>query len=192
MIYDDQHKTITTDRLLLRLFQPSDADAVAGLCNNYNIYNNTLYLPYPYAASDALSWIAHHLENFESDKSYEFAITDKANGAIYGAIALSSNRTFQHGEMAYWIGEEFWGRGIATEAAEAILHFAFGEKHYHKVFARYFASNPASGKVMQKLGMIREGIFMDHVKKDGRYEDLLYYGMINPESARSRSHPQFR
>ncbi|MDH5163015.1 GNAT family N-acetyltransferase [Heyndrickxia oleronia] len=181
MTYDHQNKRISTERLVLRLFQKSDAEAVTKLCNNYNIYKNTLYLPYPYTLEDALTWIGHHLDHFNADKSYEFAITDKENGRVYGAIALSNNKKFNNGELAYWIGEEFWGNGYATEAAQAILRFAFDEKKYHKVFARYFHSNQASGRVMQKLGMKKEGIFIDHVKKENQYVDLVYYGIINPQ-----------
>ncbi|MCI1615892.1 GNAT family N-acetyltransferase [Heyndrickxia oleronia] len=181
MTYDHQNKRISTERLVLRLFQKSDAVAVTKLCNNYNIYKNTLYLPYPYTLEDALTWIGHHLDHFNADKSYEFAITDKENGRVYGAIALSNNKKFNNGELAYWIGEEFWGNGYATEAAQAILRFAFDEKKYHKVFARYFHSNLASGRVMQKLGMKKEGIFIDHVKKENQYVDLVYYGIINPQ-----------
>lgn len=55
MKYDAQNKTLTTERLILRLFQPSDAPDVARLCNNYNIYKNTMYLPYPYTEADAIS-----------------------------------------------------------------------------------------------------------------------------------------
>jgi RimJ/RimL family protein N-acetyltransferase len=179
MKYDHQNKTITTKRLVLRLFQQSDAEAVTKLCNNYNIYKNTLYLPYPYSIEDALSWIEHHLDNFKANKSYEFAITDKESRELYGAIALSNNQNFNNGEIAYWIGEEFWGNGYATEAAQAILQFAFNEKQYHKVFARHFNSNPASGRVLQKLGMKQEGILIDHVRKGNQYEDLVYYGIIN-------------
>ncbi|MED3712331.1 GNAT family N-acetyltransferase [Peribacillus frigoritolerans] len=179
MIYDNLNKTITSKRLVLRLFQKSDAVAVTKLCNNYNIYKNTLYLPYPYSIDDALSWIEHHLDNFNANKSYEFAITDKESGELYGAIALSNNQKFNNGEIAYWIGEKFWGNGYATEAAQAILHFAFEEKQYHKVFARYFNSNPASGRVMQKLGLKKEGILIDHVRKENLFEDLVYYGIIN-------------
>jgi len=179
MVYDDESKSITTKRLKLRLFQKSDAPDVTKLCNNYNIYENTLYLPYPYSIEDALLWIEHHLNNFNANKSYEFAITDKETGELYGAIALSNNQMFKNGEIAYWVGEEFWGNGYATEAAQAILQFAFDEKQYHKVFARYFHSNPASGRVLEKLGMKQEGTFIDHVRKDNRYEDLVYYGLIN-------------
>ena len=179
MDYDDQNKTIPTNRLVLRMFQKSDAKAVTKLCNNINIYKNTLYIPYPYSIEDALSWIEHHLDHFIANKSYEFAITKKDSGELVGAIGLSNNQTFTNGEIGYWIGEEFWGNGYATEAAKAILKFAFEEKQYHKVFARSFRSNPASGSVLQKVGMKQEGVLIDHVKKDNRYEDLVYYGIIN-------------
>ncbi|MNC20746.1 putative ribosomal N-acetyltransferase YdaF [compost metagenome] len=179
MIYDNHNRTITTTRLILRLFEKSDAAAVTKLCNNYNIFKNTLYLPYPYAIEDAFSWIEHHLDHFNANQSYEFAITDREKGELYGAIALSNNQKFRNGELAYWIGEEFWGNGYATEAAQAILQFAFVEKQYHKVFARYFRSNPASGRVMRKLGMQQEGILLDHIRKENRYEDLVYYGIIH-------------
>ncbi|TFB14139.1 N-acetyltransferase [Filobacillus milosensis] len=179
MIFDKQNKAITTERLVLRLFQKSDAEEVTRLCNNYNIYKNTLYLPFPYTINDALSWIDTHLDNFDNNKLYEFAITDKKNGTLLGAIALSNKQQFDHGEIAYWVGEEFWGNGYATEAAQAIIKFAFEEKKYHKVFARYFNSNPASGRVLQKIGMKQEGLMIDHVKKEDNYEDLVYYGVIN-------------
>ena len=63
-----------------------------------------MYLPFPYYIEDALLWIGRHLENFNRNISYEFAITDKDSGELYGAIALSNNSKFQHGELAYWIG----------------------------------------------------------------------------------------
>jgi len=179
MIYDSLNKTITTKRLVLRLFQTSDASEVTRLCNNYNIYRHTLYLPYPYSIEDALSWITNHLANFNDNRSYEFAITDMITGKLYGAIALSNNRNFNNGEIAYWIGEEFWGSGYATESAKAILDFALTEKAYHKVYARHFSSNPASGRVLQKIGMEKEGILKEHVMKESQYKDLVYYGIIN-------------
>ena len=180
MVYVAVNKTITTDRLVLKLFQESDAPTVTRLCNNYNLYKSTLNLPYPYSIEDALGWIANHQEHFDADRLYEFAVTDKESGEIYGAVALSNNKNNSNGEIAYWIGEKFWGKGFATEAAEAVVDFAFKEKGYHKVYARYFRSNPASGKVMQKLGMKEEGILTEQVKKEDVFEDLVCYGLINP------------
>ncbi|EDL66428.1 acetyltransferase, GNAT family protein [Bacillus sp. SG-1] len=165
------------------MFQQRDATEVAGLCNNYQLYINTLYLPYPYTLEDAVSWIKNHLDNYNKDKLYEFAVTDKTTGKLLGAIALSNNQSFKNGEIAYWIGEPYWGKGYATEAAHAILEFAFKEKNYHKVFARHFGSNPASGRVLRKIGMENEGELKEHVLKEGRFEDLVYYGVINRNSA---------
>lgn len=179
MGYVREKLMITTERLVLRLFQTSDAGTVAKHCNNYNIYKSTMYLPFPYSLDDALSWMEHHYDNFMEDLSYEFAVTDKETGELYGAIGLSNNKHFNQGEIAYWIGEKYWGKGYATEAAQSIVKFAFEEKKLHKVFARYFSSNPASGKVMEKIGMKQEGILKDHIIKDGKYEDLVYYGLIN-------------
>ncbi|SFC41054.1 hypothetical protein SAMN05443252_103270 [Bacillus sp. OV322] len=89
MIYSKTEKIIDTNRLRLRLFHETDAQEVAKLCNNYNLYKNTLYLPYPYSIEDALSWIKNHLGNFNNDKYFEFA--DKTRGVLYGAIALSNH-----------------------------------------------------------------------------------------------------
>lgn len=65
MIYSKTAKTIETERLLLRLFQESDAQAVSNYCNNYNIYKSTLNLPYPYSLECALTWIANHEKHYD-------------------------------------------------------------------------------------------------------------------------------
>lgn len=134
MNYNRTDRTLETDRLLLRLFKPADAEEVRDYCNNYNIYRSTLTLPYPYPLECAVSWMANHEQNFDLDRMYEFAITDKT----------------------------------------------FTEKNYHRVYARHFASNPASGKIMQKCGMSYEGTLKDHIYKNDSYEDLVYYGILNP------------
>ncbi|MBD8499570.1 GNAT family N-acetyltransferase [Paenibacillus arenosi] len=178
-MYNEEHRTITTERLLVRPFQLSDAQRVSEFCNNYNVYKSTLTLPYPYPIESAQSWIQTHEDNFRHNRSYEFAITDKYTHELYGAIGLSYKPLHKNGELGYWIGEEYWGKGYATEASKAVISFAFAEKKYHRVFARFFASNPASGRVMEKVGMVEEGRLVQHVYKEGKYEDLIHYGVIN-------------
>ncbi|MGE7840883.1 GNAT family N-acetyltransferase [Lysinibacillus sp. NPDC093712] len=180
MIYSKTEKTLETDRLLLRLFKETDAQEVSNYCNNYNIYKSTLNLPYPYSLDCALTWIANHEKHYDLDKMYEFAITDKQSGQLYGAIGISNNQQYKNGEIAYWIGEEHWGNGYATEAAKALIDFVFSEKNYHRVYARYFKSNPASGKIMGKCGMHYEGTLKDHIYKNDSFEDIVFYGIINP------------
>ncbi|MDR2933403.1 MAG: GNAT family N-acetyltransferase [Oscillospiraceae bacterium] len=182
MLYNPDNKTITTERLILRLFSIDDAETVTSLCNNINIYRGTLGLPYPYNIENALSWIPTHMENFDNNRSYEFAVTDQITGELYGCMGLQNNQSHRNGEAGYWVGEPYWGMGIATEALRAIIDFAFTHKEYHKVYASHYASNPASGRVMQKAGMHCEGTQTDQVLKDGRYETLILYGIINPSA----------
>ena len=181
MIFDEINFTLETERLLLRRFVFSDADKVTHLCNNYQIYINTLSLPYPYTKDCALTWIKSHSDNFENEKLYEFAVCDKITGELYGSIALSNHKNYRNGELAYMIGQDYWNMGYGTEAAEAMIKWAFDHKAYHKVYARYFVSNPASGRIMEKVGMKKEGLLIDHVMKEGQFMDLLYFGIINPK-----------
>lgn len=178
-MYKYTDKTIETDRLRLRLFNSNDAVRVSELCNNYNLYKTTLSLPYPYPVECALSWIAKHEENFDAEISFEFAVTDKKTDELYGCIGLLHSKTHKNGEMGYWIGEDYWNCGYATEAAVAVIKFAFEEKGYHRVFARHFASNPASGRVMTKAGMTYEGTQKQHIYKIDTYEDIVMYGIVN-------------
>jgi len=178
-MYNVDTQSIVTERLCLRPFLISDAECVSKLCNNFNVYKSTLSLPFPYPIESALNWIATHKEDFENDNRYEFAITDKDTAVLFGAIGLSNNKKHKNGEVGYWIGEEYWGKGYATEALRAVIDFAFSKKEYHKVHSRHFESNPASGRVMQKAGMEYEGKQEEHLYKENKYETLILYGIIN-------------
>ena len=180
MQYDRDKNTITTTRLTLRPFILSDAEEVSRLCNNYNLYKGTLNLPYPYPIDSAIGWINTHQEAFENEASYTFAITDQSSGILYGAIGISHNKADRNGEVGYWIGEDFWGNGYASEALKALIDFVFQYKNYHRVFGRFLEFNPASGQVMHKVGMNYEGTQIDHVLKDGEFKTIVLYGIINP------------
>ncbi|OEH56246.1 acetyltransferase [Oceanobacillus sp. E9] len=172
-------KIIETERLTLRPFTLEDAEDVTNLCDNYNIYKTTLHIPYPYTLENAKEWISSHEINRKEDTLYQFAITDKDSGELYGSISLSNRKNHQNGEIAYWLGEEFWGRGFVTEASKAMIQFAFKEKNFHRVFAYHLKINPASGRVMKKCGMTYEGTQKDHIYKDGTFHDLYCYGIVN-------------
>lgn len=120
-MYNQAERTLTTERLILRPFKESDAQRVSELCNNYNIYKSTLTLPYPYSNDCALSWIQTQEANFNSNKSYEFAITDKNTYELYGAIGLSNNQSHKNGELGYWIGEEYWGKDMRQKQQKLSL-----------------------------------------------------------------------
>ena len=172
-----QNDQIETERFFIRHFNFDDINEVVRLCNNINVYKGTLALPYPYTIEAAKSWIETHDQNRLNQKYYDFAITDKKSGKLLGAIGLSYSQNHHHGEAGYWIGEEYWSQGIASEALSAILKYAFEILHYNRVYAKHFGFNTASGKVMQKCGLIYEGSLKKHIFKDNQYHDIECYGI---------------
>jgi RimJ/RimL family protein N-acetyltransferase len=84
-------------------------------------------------------------------------------------------------ELGYWIGVPHWSRGYATEAARAALHYGFETLQLERIFASHFRHNPASGRVLKKLGMRHEGCLRAHILKWGEFVDLEAYGLLRSE-----------
>ncbi|ANY71364.1 GNAT family N-acetyltransferase [Paenibacillus ihbetae] len=173
--------TIQLERLTLRPFDLKDAPVVKELAGDPYIAETTLYIPHPYEYGMAEEWIKTHAVNYHEGRSLELAIVHTVEQHIIGAICVGYNRKFDHGELAYWIGKAYKNNGYCTEAARGIISYAFEQLELNRVYARYLGKNPASGKVMEKLGMKYEGTLRQHVKKCGKYEDLIYYGLLKNE-----------
>lgn len=169
-----------TERIHLRRLTLADSERVAFLANNENIFRNTLSLPFPYTEADAINWISSHEENFAVDRAYDYAIVNTADDLIIGVIGLS-NYGHYRGELGYWVGEDYWNMGYATEAAKLILDYAFNHLNYNRVYARHIESNPASGKVMEKIGMTYEGCQREHEYVNDVYENIILYGIIKSD-----------
>lgn len=174
-------RRIKTNRLLLRPFQLSDANDVKQLAGNFEIADTTLFIPHPYEDGVAEHWISSHEQNYKSGKEIIFAITRCYTKELIGSIGLSVNKEHEKAELGYWIGKPFWNQGYATEAAMAMLKFGFEDLELGRIHAHYFARNPASGKVMEKLGMQHEGTLRKDIKKWGKFEDIKIYGILRSE-----------
>jgi RimJ/RimL family protein N-acetyltransferase len=175
---------LTTERLRLRPFALSDGADVQRLAGAREVADTTLNIPHPYEDGMAEKWIGGHRAAFEDGVEAIFAITRKADGALVGAISLMHiDRVHSHAEMGYWIGVPFWNQGYATEAAAAVLSYAFGELGLHRVWAQHMTRNPASGRVLRKIGMQHEGRLRQHVNKNGAFEDLESYAILSGEAA---------
>jgi len=172
------YPVITTDRLILRKFNTEDAKDVQRMAGREAVASNTLAMPFPYLDGMAEAWIATHDKEFEEGKSAIFAITLKNSGQLIGAIGLSMQQQYKLAELGYWIGEEYWNQGFCTEAAKAVLNYAFDSLHLHKVTANHFAGNPASGRVMEKAGMHYEATLKSHILHWGKYKDLVCYAIF--------------
>ncbi|MGH2456012.1 MAG: GNAT family N-acetyltransferase [Candidatus Limnocylindria bacterium] len=170
--------TLETDRLRLRPFTLADAPAVQALAGAREVAHTTLNVPHPYRDGMAETWIRTHAPGFEAGDQATFAIVNRQTNEVVGAIGLMINLDHARAELGYWVGVPFWNRGYATEATRAALRYGFEELALHRIFALHLVRNPASGRVMQKAGMQREGRLRQHLLKWDRFEDLDYYGLL--------------
>lgn len=171
--------TLSTERLILRPFELSDAEDVRLLAGEFAIADTTLHVPHPYEDGMAEAWISTHASKYDSGELAAFAIVRKFDLVLLGAIGISISRQNCQGDLGYWIGVPYWNQGYCTEAAACVVDFAFSTLGLHKVTAHHLTRNPASGRVMQKIGMTKEGTFRDHVLKWGQFESLDAYGILS-------------
>jgi RimJ/RimL family protein N-acetyltransferase len=168
---------LETKRLKLRPLHADDAGTIAHLAGDKQIASTTRRIPHPYTLEMAQQWIASLPDLHEKQELCNFAITLPQNGELIGSIGLILNMQDWQGELGYWIGRPYWNNGYATESALCVVAFAFETLQLHRIFAYHMTRNPASGRVMQKIGMKREGTLHDHRYKWGKFEDLVVYGM---------------
>ena len=172
-----------TERLIIRRFNISDADAVYEYCNDFEVVKTTLGMPWPYTKDMAEAWILKHPQREQEGLSYEFAICLKENpDKVIGCVSLMDiNQKASRAEMGYWIGRKYWNQGYATEAAKAMIKFGFEEIGLNSIIARYFDINPASGRVMAKCGMTYVGTIREHEFRFDKYFNVGYYEMIRTD-----------
>ena len=176
---------IKTERLFLRKFQISDAeDVFATWTSDERVAKYT-------------SWYAH--KSIEDTNAYVEYMTSKnelsdynwiieLNGKIIGSINVCySNDYLEMAGIAYVLAYEYWGNGYITEAANSVIHFLFDMVHYRKIIAGCDSENIGSSKVLEKVGMKREAVLREHIKrKDGSWGDDFQYGLLKKEFVGSK------
>jgi len=175
------HPQLQTQRLVLRELTRKDAPEVRRLAGAREIARMTLLIPHPYEVGMAEEWIASLRPSYEAGEHVTFAVVLREGGELVGSIGINLNARDNNGELGFWIGKPYWGRGYCTEAAGAMVRFGFEILGLHRVHSNHFGSNPASGRVMQKIGMVCEGTRREHYKKWGVYEDRVEYGLLARE-----------
>jgi len=166
---------LETERLRLRPFELPDAPALYEVVSAREVAEGTATIPHPYQPE----WAAEYIASIENET--EFAITLRVDGTLVGSIALVVEPDHDRAELGYVVGVPYWGRGYATEAGRAVLAHTFDVLGLNRVFAFCFTRNPASGRVLQKLGMTHEGIRRGHTLKWGEYLDSEAYGILRAE-----------
>ena len=175
--------TLETERLILNRPTENDLGDLILHLNSDNVFSeNTLNIPFPYQNENAEFWI-HELVNkgFEEKKNFTFAIREKENPKLIGAIGIHLDKVHLKAEIGYWIGKEFWNKGFVTEAVREIIRFGFQDLGLNKIYATHFPHNPASGKIMQNCGMKLEATLKQEYFKNGKPLDVLKYSVLKQD-----------
>ena len=173
--------TLLTERLLLRSLTLKDAEDVQRLAGDRDVAATLSNMPHPYEDGMAEKWIHSCYTKFKKDEALNFAITLRTDKNLIGGIALRLDQENENGELGYWIGKPYWNCGYCTEAAKAVVAYSFEVLKMNRIHAKYFKRNPASGRVLEKIGMQYEGCFRQHIKKWDTFEDLMGYGMLKTD-----------
>ena len=162
----------------LREWKENDAEALSALLNNKRILDNLRDgLPYPYTKKDAL-WYIKSCLNADKDKQFCFAII--YNGEVVGSIGLfrQENIHFKTAELGYYIGVEYWGKGITTEAVRLACKHVFDSTDIVRIYAEPFADNIGSCRVLEKNGFVPEGVLRKNAFKNDTFRDMKLYALV--------------
>ncbi len=165
----------------IRKWELSDAADLAAALSNKKIQNNLRDgLPYPYIERDGIDYISAMLSSNENE-TFAFAVTvdNKAIGSI--GVFRQGNIHRQTGELGYYIAEEYWGKGIMTEAVKQICRYVFDKSDIIRIYAEPFANKEASCWVLEKAGFQYEGTLRSNAVKNGKVIDMKMYSLLKSD-----------
>lgn len=173
--------TLETERLTLGPLRPADASRIPELAGDREIARNTESIPHPYPEEEAEAFVEQVRAEAASGEAAVFGIRLGDGGELVGVVGIHPEPEHGRARLGYWIGRPYWGRGFATEAAREAVDWAFRELDLRRVYAESFARNPASCRVLEKVGMRREGRLRRHFKKWGEFVDIEVFGLLREE-----------
>jgi RimJ/RimL family protein N-acetyltransferase len=169
--------------LVVREWREADAEPVAVQANDRRVWLGLRdAFPHPYSVDDGRAFIARALAM--SPRTF-FAI--EVAGGVAGGIGYVLHDDVERvgAEIGYWLGHGFWGRGIATRALRLVTHHAFStHPELRRLYALPYSANPASARVLEKTGYLREGVLRQSAIKDGVVHDQFMYAILREDVGR--------
>lgn len=165
----------------IRKWELTDAADLAAILSNQKILDNLRDgLPYPYTEQDGRDYISAMLS---ADKNKTFAFAVVADGKLVGSIGIFRQENIHRrtAELGYYIAEEYWGRGIMTQAVSQACAYVFESSDMIRIYAEPFAHNAASCRVLEKTGFQYEGTLRSNAIKNGKVVDMKLYSLLKGE-----------
>jgi RimJ/RimL family protein N-acetyltransferase len=176
-VTDQSSTELKLNGLRLRSLRPEDAPSLARYANDVDVWRNLRdAFPHPYGVEHATRFI----EDVASGDEGALVLGLEVDGAIVGVCgAYPQDDVYaRSAEVGYWLGRQFHGRGLATQALRALTDHVFATLDVARLFAGVFAWNPASARVLEKCGYVREGVLRSSVMKDGQLIDSYLYAKV--------------
>ena len=170
---------LKTKRLLLRPFRLEDVDDVYEYAKDPDWARFlAAVVPQPYTRTDAEAYIAGRIL---ADWSQEPTFAIVLDSTVIGSVSIGINEAHQRAELAYALARGHWGKGLMPEAAKPVIDYGFVEHGLAKIYAVADLRNVRSYRVMEKLGMRREGVLRSHLAERGERRDEVVYGILSEE-----------
>ncbi|MGY4534404.1 ribosomal-protein-alanine N-acetyltransferase [Pseudomonas sp. TE3786] len=169
--------TLTSSRLRLEPLHPKHGERLAELGNDPLVAAYTAGLPSPYTLAAALDFIERSALSTERGENLVFGIHLHSDELI-GVINLRPSPRHRSGHLGYWMGAPYRNHGYTTEAVRQVIGFAFTTLNLHRVHTACMAVNGASARVLEKAGLLHEGVSKQAFFKDGVFHDLLQFGVL--------------
>ena len=178
---------LETRRLRLRCFTEADLPLLVSLAGRREIADTMISVPHPYTEDYARQWLVRARGAERRGEGVHFAICEVARGVLVGAVELRAiDREHQQTELSFWISVDCWGLGYASEAAARAVEYGFDQLDMNRIYAHHMLRNPASGAVLAKLGLRREGVLRQRVMKWGVFEDVALWAILRDDPAHWR------
>ena len=181
MIYTDSYTympELDTPRLRLRRLTMRDAEDIFRYSRDAEVARHVLWDPHR-TLGDSRAYLRYMLRRYRNHEPASWGIEWRETGQIIGTIGFMWIQSDNNAaEVGYSLARSFWNHGVMTEALKAVIAHGFGGMNLNRIEAQHETTNPASGAVMRKCGMVREGTLRQRLYNKGRYVDVELYAIL--------------
>lgn len=172
-------------RITLRPRMKKDVKRFVELANDKAIWKFT-HLPQPYTAAHFRKFSKQNKDKEKKKEEHFFVIADNKTDELMGVCVLRPNKIDSNGNMGYWIGKPYRGKGYVLEACKLIINFGFNKLKLHRIEIRCAKENKASKRVIEKLKAKYEGLLRENLFVGGKFKDQIVHSILKKEWRPSR------
>lgn len=172
---------IETQRLVIRRITMADVGDIYEYGRDPEVARHVLWDAYQ-SVGEAKTYVKYVQRQYRLNEPASWGIELKATGRLIGTIGFMWwNQEYRSAEVGYSLSHAYWNQGLMTEALRAVVHFGFEEMNLNRIEAQHETTNPASGRVMEKIGMKKEGVLRQRLRNKGKYVDVALYAVLRGE-----------